>query len=93
MQTLQPFDIIVHREAWNAALSFLIILPLRVQTFGIFVNSSPTVGEEDAREQMAIPVEDRIFFAGEAVAPVVGMVHTANDSGRFAAEQVLASLH
>ena len=52
------------------------------------------VGELDAVEELARPVKDRLFFAGEAthVAGREGTVHGAIETGERAAEEVLRAL-
>jgi monoamine oxidase len=45
----------------------------------------------DDREDLAEPVDNRIFFAGEATSPhFFSTAHGARDSGERAAEEVLA---
>eukprot|EP00042_Codosiga_hollandica_P051303 m.627978 g.627978 ORF g.627978 m.627978 type:complete len:745 (-) comp58255_c0_seq16:90-2324(-) len=54
--------------------------------------SSPTVGEGDARKDLARPVNNKLFFAGEATHVLSGMVHTSIETGQRAAAEVLESL-
>ncbi|QXQ06111.1 FAD-dependent oxidoreductase [Sphingosinicellaceae bacterium] len=50
-------------------------------------------GRRGARFHLAVPVADRIFFAGEATHPVdIGTAHGAHATGVRAADEVLASL-
>ncbi|WP_315781117.1 MULTISPECIES: NAD(P)/FAD-dependent oxidoreductase [unclassified Bradyrhizobium] len=50
-------------------------------------------GHADKRAVLATPVDDRLFFAGEATSPdFFSTAHGARDSGERAAKQVLASL-
>ncbi|WP_315723398.1 MULTISPECIES: NAD(P)/FAD-dependent oxidoreductase [unclassified Bradyrhizobium] len=50
-------------------------------------------GHADKRAVLAAPVDDRLFFAGEATPPdFFSTAHGARDSGERAAKQVLASL-
>jgi monoamine oxidase len=55
--------------------------------------SYATVGHADARAALAAPVDDRLFFAGEATSPdYFSTAHGAYASGRRAADEVLAAL-
>ncbi|MBW3670507.1 MAG: FAD-dependent oxidoreductase [Acidobacteria bacterium] len=54
--------------------------------------SFPGVNGEKAREHLNRPVEETIFFAGEALAEQAGTVEGALQSGRRAAERVLLGL-
>jgi len=50
-------------------------------------------GQADARARLARPVEERLFFAGEATSPqFFSTAHGAHQSGVRAAEEALASL-
>ena len=50
-------------------------------------------GEADARARLALPVEDRIFFAGEACSPnFFSTAHGAYETGIAAAEAAIESL-
>jgi monoamine oxidase len=50
-------------------------------------------GHADKRAVLAAPVDDRLFFAGEATSPnFFSTAHGARDSGERAAKDVLASL-
>ena len=50
-------------------------------------------GHADKRAVLAAPVDDRLFFAGEATPPdFFSTAHGARDSGERAAEEALASL-
>lgn len=50
-------------------------------------------GRRGARFHLAVPVADRIFFAGEATAPIdIGTAHGAHATGVRAADDALASL-
>jgi monoamine oxidase len=53
--------------------------------------SYPAVGTDDARTLLNQPVEDTLFFAGEAIhqGPSQGTVESALVSGRLAVERVL----
>jgi monoamine oxidase len=55
--------------------------------------SYPTVGVNEARMKMAIPKEDTIYFAGEAIwqGPEAGTVEAALGSGKAVAESILRS--
>jgi len=60
-------------------------------TRGGYSNAAP--GAADARSQLARPVEDRLFFAGEATSPDhMATVHGAYLSGQRAADEAVASL-
>lgn len=50
--------------------------------------SYPVAGLEDGPQQLAEPVADTLFFAGEATATDLGTVHGALDSGLRAAGEV-----
>jgi monoamine oxidase len=51
-------------------------------------------GHADDRARLAAPVDDRLFFAGEACSPdFFSTVHGAYETGTAAAEAALASLH
>ena len=56
--------------------------------------SYPLVGGADAAAALAEPVEDTLWFAGEASAPegTNGTVHGAMESGREAARTLLKAL-
>lgn len=54
--------------------------------------SYPVAGLEDGAEQLAEPVADTLFFAGEATASDPGTVHGALDSGLRAARAAAAAL-
>jgi monoamine oxidase len=56
--------------------------------------STVGVGGREARAQLAQPIADRLFFAGEATAPNAwgGTVHGAYASGRRAALEIIAHL-
>ena len=57
-------------------------------TRGVYVASLP--GRFDDRATLALPVEDRLYFAGEAMDPdFAGDVHGAHRSGLTAAEAIL----
>ncbi len=58
----------------------------------IILSSVPTVNEGLSRSVLAEPVDNRLFFAGEATHMAPGMTHTAIDTGARAAGEVLASL-
>ncbi|MCB4805891.1 monoamine oxidase [Methylobacterium brachiatum] len=50
-------------------------------------------GRSDARARLALPFEDRLFFAGEATHPQdFTTAHGAHDSGQRAADEALSSL-
>lgn len=50
-------------------------------------------GHADAREDLAEPVDDRLFFAGEATSPnFYSTAHGAQETGVRAAKEVLAAL-
>ena len=50
-------------------------------------------GHAGARKTLATPVDDRLFFAGEATSPnFFSTAHGAWESGVRAAEQVMASV-
>lgn len=50
-------------------------------------------GQASARQRLALPFEDRIFFAGEATSPLdYTTAHGAHDSGLRAAEETLTAL-
>lgn len=50
-------------------------------------------GAEDAAEQLAAPVADTLYFAGEATAAEPGTVHGALDSGLRAAREIARVLN
>ena len=55
--------------------------------------STARPGERDARFRLAEPVDDRIFFAGEACEPAdVGTAHGAHATGVRAADALISSL-
>jgi monoamine oxidase len=53
--------------------------------------SYPTVGVNEARMKMAIPKEDTIYFAGEAIwhGPEAGTVEAALGSGKAVAKRII----
>ncbi|CAB9528117.1 Peroxisomal N(1)-acetyl-spermine/spermidine oxidase [Seminavis robusta] len=59
---------------------------------GSYTHLDETPDEWDAIEELRLPLEDRIFFAGEAIPPYTyqfGNVHGAAYSGRAAAEKIM----
>ncbi|MBL8957597.1 MAG: FAD-dependent oxidoreductase [Myxococcaceae bacterium] len=61
-------------------------------TLGAYSYVKP--GMEGARQKLAQPIDDRLFFAGEAAAPAdkAQMIHGAYESGRIAAAALVESL-
>jgi monoamine oxidase len=50
-------------------------------------------GKADARSRLVFPIQDRLFFAGEAVSPhLFSTAHGAAETGRRAAGHVLRAL-
>jgi monoamine oxidase len=50
-------------------------------------------GHADARDELATPVDDRLFFAGEATSPnFFSTAHGAQESGVRAAKEVIAAI-
>jgi monoamine oxidase len=61
-------------------------------TFSQGAYSAAKPGHAEARAVLAAPVEDRIFFAGEATSPhFFSTAHGARDSGERAAGEVIAA--
>ena len=78
---------------WRARLRPLAISRWHDEAFigGAWSYARP--GRRGARFHLAAPVADRIFFAGEATAPIdIGTAHGAHATGVRAADDVLASL-
>jgi monoamine oxidase len=51
-------------------------------------------GHADARDELATPVDDRLFFAGEATSPnFFSTAHGAQESGVRAAKEVIGAQH
>lgn len=66
----------------------------RADVFARGAYSFPAAGAEDAPRELARPIEETLFFAGEATADAsdLGTVHGALASGQRAAREVLAAL-
>lgn len=66
----------------------------RADVFARGAYSYPVAGAESAPAEIAAPVENTLFFAGEATAAPsdLGTVHGALESGQRAAREVLAAL-
>lgn len=60
--------------------------------FSLGAYTYPTVGSETARLTLASPVEDTLYFAGEALyaGPAVGTVEAALVNGRAVAEKIMS---
>ena len=72
---------------FRAAVEFIKRDPL---SLGAYSHALP--GHAEARAVLAAPVDDRLFFAGEATSPnFFSTAHGARDSGERAAREVIAA--
>ncbi len=78
-------------HAWRARLKPLAASAWARDPFALGSYSHALPGHWDKRAVLAAPVNDRLFFAGEATSPdYFSTAHGAHESGLRAAEQVLA---
>ncbi len=90
---VKELDSLFGKKIASNSLVNYFIMDWKKEPFIRGVTSYPSIGETDAREKLSYPVEEKIFFAGEATNPIhYGTMHGAIESAQRTVSQIISFL-